>query len=589
MQINRQTISNAFSSQPIGKTSLRQIERMLKQSNGVALGSLIAMLICTYLLRNTPHVPGMLLWVGVNMVLVAIRWYLIYLPIDRKYKAGDDITRRDHTNYHLVRFALVCIWAVGGYLFLPTLDDPKVFVGFVIIFAGVITAAAQNNTSATTELPLIYVYPVVSGLVIRMLEFGYYFFATLMILHALYVSYLVVSISKLEKRAHKAELENEALLDDLTRQKEKADLANTQKSNFLAAASHDLRQPLNSLGLFLYSHRVQIKDLESIDLAALDGADSAFNALQELFDALTEISRLDEGSIGVSIQSVDLKNVVYPVIKELTVVSEEKGLRLDYASLGLCVASDPNMLTRILRNLIGNAIKYTEHGSVVVSEVRDGDYLNLTVSDTGIGIAKSEQQTIFDEYHQIANKKRQRSDGIGLGLSIVKKIAKLLDHPISVESTLGEGSSFTLKMPLCPESQHEPASKNLEITSMTGLKVLVVDDEVEALRGMQSVLQSWGCIVNTAETPQQARECIRLSRPQIILSDYRLHERMNGIELISSLKQEFMLDIPCLIISGDKSKELVQNAELHGFHCLAKPVNIALLNNMLNQLTSTEA
>jgi len=259
LQITRQTILAAFSTQAIDSKSRRQVERMLKQSNVVAFGSLIAMLMCTYLMRNTSHVPAMLVWMGSNVVLSLARWGMIYLPISQKFKTGQDITRRDHTNYHLVRFALVCLWAIGGYLFLPTTEDPQVFIGFVIMYAGVLTAAAQNNTTATTELPLIYVFPVASGLIFKMLEYGYFFFAFLMVLHTIYVSYLVISISKLEKRTHNAELENEALLKDLILQKEKADLANTQKSNFLAAASHDLRQPLNSLGLFLYSHRIQPK------------------------------------------------------------------------------------------------------------------------------------------------------------------------------------------------------------------------------------------------------------------------------------------------------------------------------------------
>jgi len=559
---------------------------MLRQSNGVALGSIVAMLACIYLLRDTDHVPAMLVWVGINVVLSLVRFGLVYTPINRRYQNGEAITRRDYTNYHLVRFALVCLWAVGGYLFLPPVDDPEVFVGFVIIFAGVLTGAGQNNTSYTTELPLIYVFPVVLGLVVKMLEMGYLFFAVIMATYMLYVSFLVISISKLQKRAHTAELENEKLLKDLTHQKEKADLANAEKSNFMAAAGHDLRQPLNSLGLFLYSHRVQLGDSRSVDYTALDGADRAFNALQELFESITEISRFDEGAIGVSMQSVDLAGVVYPVVQELKIVSDSKGLALDYVPSSLCVASDPALLTRILRNLIGNAIKYTDVGSVVVSEAREGDHINISISDTGVGITEEEQSNIFDEYHQIINKKRQRSEGIGLGLAIVKRIAALLDHPISVTSTLGEGSVFTVKVPVCPDSDHEPFSKESEIASMTGVKILVIDDEVDALQGMQLILKSWGCEVDIAETPDQARACLRTRQPNIILSDYRLHEQINGIELIDQLKQEFELDIPCVIISGDKSGQLLRKASEYGFNCLLKPVNIALLNSTLRKLMS---
>ena len=272
----------AFSSTPVDKNGLRQIERMLEQSNVVGIGSVIAMLFCVYLMRNTEHYFPMLVWVGINILLSTFRWAFVYQPINRKFKAGANVTRRDHTIYHIVRFLLVCIWAVGGYLFLPPLEHPEIFVAFVLMYGGVLTSAAQNNTSGTTEFPLLYVFPIGLGLTIKMLALGYIFFGVAMLLHTVYLCTLVISISKLEKRAHNAELENEILLQDLTIEKEKADRANAQKSNFLAAASHDLRQPLSSLGLFLYGHRKQLEQHQDIDLTALDGADRTFVALQEL-------------------------------------------------------------------------------------------------------------------------------------------------------------------------------------------------------------------------------------------------------------------------------------------------------------------
>jgi len=293
---------------------------------------------------------------------------------------------------------------------------------------------------------------------------------------------------------------------------------------------------------------------------------------------------LDEGSIGVSIQSVDLENVVSPLIEELRVVSQSKGISLDYIPSSLCVESDPGLLTRILRNLIGNAIKYTEVGSVVVTEIKEGSSVILSVSDTGVGIAKQELSSIFDEYHQIANKKRQRNEGIGLGLSIVKKTARLLGHPVSVSSELEKGSTFSLTAPLCSESNTKPVSNTSKVASMTGVKVLVVDDETDTLNAMQSVLENWGCEVRLAETPEQARDSVAATHPDIIFSDYRLHESLNGIELLHALKQEFDIDIPCIIISGDKSETLIRNAEQNGFPYLAKPVNIAVMNSLLTRM-----
>jgi signal transduction histidine kinase/CheY-like chemotaxis protein len=588
LKINRQTIIDAFSEQALDKIGVRRVERMLEQNNVVALGSIVVMLTCTYLMRGTSYAPAMLVWVGINALLSAARWGFVYRPIKRKQKAGQQITRKDQSAYTIVRFGLVCLWAVGGYLFLPTTDNAEIFIGFVLIFAGVLTAAVQNNTAATTALPLIYVYPVVLGLVIRMLELEYYFYAFIMTVYCVYASSLVISISKLEKRTQKVESENEELLNDLILQKEKADKANTQKSNFMAAASHDLRQPLNSLGLFLYSHRAQLKEVQKqgqrIDVSALDGADRAFTALQDLFDAITEVSRLDEGSISVSIQSITLDDIVSPLVQELDVIAKGKGLRLEYLPSSLCVASDPRLLMRILRNLIGNAIKYTEVGSVVVSEIRHADHLEVAITDTGTGIAKREQLNIFDEYYQIENQKRQRSDGIGLGLSIVKRTAKLLGHPLSLESTLGKGSSFTITLPLCSESNKEAVDKNSTMMPMNGVSILVIDDEDDALVSMQGVLQGWGCDVALAETPEQARGSVKLAKPDIILSDYRLHESINGIELLQSLKQEFDFSGPCLIVSGDKSEQLLRDTKKHGFVCIDKPVDIGVLNNLLFSL-----
>jgi CheY-like chemotaxis protein len=242
-------------------------------------------------------------------------------------------------------------------------------------------------------------------------------------------------------------------------------------------------------------------------------------------------------------------------------------------------------LGRIIRNFIDNAIKYTEHGSVTIKETQTDEDLNISVIDTGIGISEHEQDKIFDEYHQIGNQKRNRNEGIGLGLSIVKRMADLLDHEISMSSETGHGSVFTVTVPISASVLDEEAPQILDVKAVYGTQVLVIDDDTEILAAMTDVLEGWSCDVATAESLEQAINQIEQMQPDIILCDYRLHDSINGIDVLDQLYSRFSLEIPSLIVSGDNSTELNKLLESTAYHFLSKPVQPqALLGCLINVL-----
>ena len=366
---------------------------------------------------------------------------------------------------------------------------------------------------------------------------------------------------------------------------EKANRANNEKSRFMAAASHDLRQPLNSMGLFIYALKQKL-DSENHDvMPILSRVETAHKELGELFDGILELSRLDSGSIDVEKQDVFLQSLLAPIATELQQQAHNKGLQFEYQSTEALLYTDPILLTRVLRNIISNAIKYTEHGHIKVLVSQQSDKLQIDIIDTGIGIPESEFEAIFSEYHQIANKRRDRKEGVGLGLSIVKKISDLLDFDITVQSELGKGSCFTLTLDCVDASESivEADEHNSETAhNFTGLNVLVIDDEQDILVGMEMILSGWGCTVQCASDYQQACQSIAQNKPEVIFSDYRLEDDMTGLDIVASLHAKLGKSIPSALVTAEIDDELLQLAESKGLVVISKPVSPSKLRDFLN-------
>jgi signal transduction histidine kinase/CheY-like chemotaxis protein len=381
--------------------------------------------------------------------------------------------------------------------------------------------------------------------------------------------------------------ENLDLVDDLQRQKEIAEQANVAKSRFLAAASHDLRQPVHALGLFVGALRQRSMDDEARRL--VQHLDGSVEALDSLFVALLDISRLDAGIVQSHLRAFAIQPLLDRVCEDHAAEAQAKGLRLVQRRSTAKVYSDPVLVERVVRNIVSNAVRYTDTGGLLVG-CRRGARLSLEVWDTGRGISPAQRSRVFEEFYQIDNPERDRAKGLGLGLAIVKRLTTLLDCPLTLASVPGKGSVFKLSLPLSDGTLAEdtPSSDPTPLAPAAGL-ILVIDDELAIQDAMRSLLTEWGHEVIVAGSCEEmlARVADRPTRPDLIICDYRLRGAENGIDVIERLQSEFNHDIPAMLVTGDTGPQRLQEAQQSGHLLLHKPVPRSKLRAAIGNLMSS--
>ena len=361
-----------------------------------------------------------------------------------------------------------------------------------------------------------------------------------------------------------------------------SDAANRAKSRFLAAASHDLRQPLHALGLFADALAHRAHDTEESQLVSKINTSVA--SLETLLSALLDVSNLDAGVIEAHIEPTSLALLFERIAGDFAADAAAGGLKLRVVPTSETVESDPLLLERILRNLVANALRYTLRGGVVVGCRRRGACVDIEVWDSGAGIAPEEQERIFEEFYQIGNRERDRAQGLGLGLAIVRRLAELLGHAIVLRSRPGRGSVFSIRTRRATgaASTEAIAPAEVMIQPLQGRRVMIIDDEAAIREGMQQVLDSWGCHATIAAGPAEA---IALGRgdacPEVLLVDYRLRGDMDGLRAIRELRNSFGKDIPAILISGESSVEELARIKASGFLLLHKPLMPAKLRSAL--------
>jgi signal transduction histidine kinase/CheY-like chemotaxis protein len=374
------------------------------------------------------------------------------------------------------------------------------------------------------------------------------------------------------------------MCEELGRLYQQLEAANLAKSRFLAAASHDLRQPLHALNLFVAQLRGETDPVEKGRVVTR--IDAAVVAMNELFNALLDISKLDAGVLAPSISEFPVDHLLKRIEMTFMAAAREKGLRLRVVSNDAWVRSDFILLERILLNLVSNAVRYTIQGGVVVGCRRHAGRLRIEVWDSGIGIPKDQRRNIFGEFYQLAATELDRRGGLGLGLAIVDRLCRLLNHPIEVTSQLGRGSRFAISVPLgspLRSAEHPPQAA---VDQATGKFVVVIDDDALVLDGMRGVLKSWGCSVVTASSESDALAALTEHErpPDLIISDYRLGDGKTGFELIERLRGTFGASIPAFLISGDTAPERLHEASASGYYLLHKPVLPITLRAVISQL-----
>ena len=518
---------------------------------------------------------------------------LAHLALCVRYRAArsaDGQWRRWNNAFTLLCAAEGLVWCLGMVWLLADANALRAMV-LLLAWSGAVSAAIVVF-GAFMRTYLVFFLPAMVPHFAYLLRHPFPFSGALVELLGLYVIILPVIVYWLQRQmieAHILRFENFDLAEDMRRQKDRADQANRSKSSFLAAASHDLRQPVHALGLFIGALRGRAMDEEARRL--VDHIDDSVGAMDDLFASLLDISKLDAGTIQPSFTSDEIGPLLARLCGDYVGEAEAKEIALRWVAGSLVVRSDPVLIERILRNLISNAVRYTTEGGVVVGSRRRGETVIVEVWDSGSGIAPDQQKQIFEEFFQVGNPERDRTKGLGLGLAIVKRLSVLMDAPLSFISVPGRGSVFRLELPRAEiEISVARASTSPATTSTIGnAMIVVIDDERAIQQAMESLLSNWGYRVTVAGSGAEmlARLDLTASVPDLIICDYRLRGAETGVSVIAQLRSNFDRAIPAMLITGDTAPDRLIDAKASGLLLLHKPLPNARLRAAVGNLLRT--
>lgn len=539
-----------------------------------------------FLWNNVSH--GMLLaWA--SFLMVQNIFWAILINVYRRRQPAADSARFWVRNFLIAGAIYGFSWGLTAF-WSNILGDPSATVFLAIMVLGIVAAGLgifAPYLRSYFALACCALLPFVARFFME--DDPLYF--TLGLVFLLYLFAILISGNNMRQAVKKTielRFENRGLVADLTEKnnqaeqaREDAEQANFSKSKFLAAASHDLRQPLHALGLFVdaLDSRISHPEVRGI----VDNIKISTESLASLFNALLDISKLDAGVLEPKVSDIPLRPLLQHLQTDYSMKAENKGIKLRIADCGYVVRSDPAMLERILLNLLSNAIRYTKNGGVLLGCRRRGEQVNIEIYDSGIGISSEEIEKVFNEFYQVANPERDRRKGLGLGLAIVKRSCDLLGHSLEVNSVPGKGTVFRVTVPLVSTHASNAPVELIYTDDIKNARVLIIDDEAMIRTGMRSVLQQWGCQVFAAESADQALQLLLAEKiePDIILSDYRLREDKTGIEAIDTIRQFYNREIPAIIITGDTAPDRLREAKASGFHLLNKPVSSAKLRSLI--------
>jgi len=549
----------------------------------VAGATLCAVIITLFLWRHLPQ-STLLFWLAAVGISTLLRvWVIsIYLQADQK-------TREQSIwgpFFWLGTLTAGMIWGVWPLIFYH-LYSTEYLLLISTIFAGMVAVSAASGSIYLPSF-LSFSVPLIIPLGITHILSGN---DSLVLTGLLLMMFLAVNFF-LAAKGHRqyrqlirSQFENEQLVERLAEEKQIAERAVVAKSRFLAAASHDLRQPLHAMGLFLSALRQREGAPKKLEI--INDMGKSAEALNGLFNSLLDVSRLDAEIIEFNPTHVMVRTMFDQLRAQFIQQTEEKGIKLIVEPEMHVFYSDSILLERVLRNLLSNAVQYTANGSITLRcEEHVGGSKLVSLHDTGMGIPADAADDVFSEYYQLNNPSRDRGKGLGLGLAIVRRLCELMDLPLEMESVEGTGTVFRLIVP-----GGDPAQIKRTVVSETemqakGRRVLVIDDEVQVLQSMRHMLEGWGCKVMLAESARDALKIIALTdeTPEVIMSDYRLGDEHNGVDAIVALRESINLDVPAVIITGDTSPERLKEVKESGLQVLHKPVSPDELHQVMHQL-----
>jgi len=579
-------LDSLFGPRPDDRIRAVQLHTLYKNAQAIYLvGYVNTLLVVLVMWQSGVSHAALLGWLVAMFLLLTFRVILC-----RRYWKDPEPERQLDYWQHLftsTSLASGLMWGLAGWLFY--LPDGGIYQAFLVIV--LVSIGSGSMTFLAMHLPTYYGFfsLLMLPLLLRLVTVGdmvHVVMSVMLVLYYLVFVYLGRNVNQVFLESALLRFDNLEVISRLTAEKEAAERANVAKSRFLAAASHDLRQPLHALTLLsgALAERIQYREVKDI----VSKIRSAVAALENLFNALLDISKLDSGVLQPQIEDVPLCTLFQRIENDHRPEAETKGLTFVVEDCGdVLVRSDSILLERVLRNFVTNAIRYTESGRITLSrEIRDGEVV-IRVVDTGIGIPPEAQENIFDEYFQVDNPGRQQSKGLGLGLAIVARIARLLNHKIELESVPGQGSVFSVHVPLCERRlrRREETTPLPEFQrDLQTLRVLIIDEETSVLEALKVLLEGWDCKVTMARSLEEAQEALReqASPPDAIISDYRLRDDITGVEAIGRIEAQLGVKIPAILITGDTAVDPGDG----GYRVLHKPVQPARLRAFLKHVQS---
>jgi signal transduction histidine kinase len=571
---------------------VQQLHRSLSRVNGSLVTISMLLLFLIWAMPNTAYATNLRWWCLAAFLSKLNCWR----HARQTLKRGIDQYQSTQITWTLVVLNALD-GALWGSLLWITLDNTTLVRSALVI--AVMTGVAANAMSVLASVPLVFIAFACSGALaalsklLLMQDSAFTVLGVAGLLNLFFLVGLALRNGTAARQSIRLRLDNAALLEKLRLKthlaedaRRTAEQANQAKSKFLAAASHDLRQPVHAQGLILNVLSRTALTAHQRDLLASANVSGA--ALANMLDDLLDFSKIEAGVIEPQVQSVRLQPLLNKIEREFAGQADAAGLNYRSRETDLMVQSDPALLERIMRNLVSNAIRYTHQGGVLVACRKRGSKAILEVWDTGVGIAPAHQGDIFREFHQLGNPERDHRKGLGLGLSIVDGIALKLGHHLSLFSVEGRGSVFRLTLPLSQKAAPSTATTlpvDCPIEALN-LHVLVIDDDERVLAAMAQLLSDWGCKCDVAESAHEAMTLARTSMPDVIISDYRLRGHQTGLQAIEALRQMAGVQVPALLVTGDTLPARLRDTHATNIPKLHKPVAPEVLYKHLKSLVS---
>ncbi len=552
---------------------------MTVESKGLLFSSIVAVALYWFLFErtNTLALSMWFVWLLIcNFTLAAVMFTLLKEPRSQAKSTA-----------HFLMIANAILGTNWGLLAWVAVDGVSIFNSIIVIAVLVSLLVGLMNTLSPI-LPLyiiacITMTGVVSSKLLTLEHSDFNNVGLFSLVTCIVFIIMGRDMNMQGKKNINLQLEKIDLITQLGEETEKvraaqhiAEHANQAKTKFLAAASHDIRQPIHALGLFL--EVLARSPLSHYQQQVLQNANAAFEASADMLNTLLDFSRIEAGVVDVQERAFYLQPILNKLENEMAPLAASKNLIYRSKETRASVVSDPIILELMLRNLISNAIRYTEKGGVLIACRTRGNHTSLEIWDTGIGIDPVHHATIFNEFYQLGNTERDRRKGLGLGLAIVRGYANRLKHSLLLASKPARGSVFKIEL----LNANELPLSDVEITkpiefTLLNARVLIVDDDEAVRQGMVDLLQAWGCHCDAADSIDEAVILAIANPPDLVISDFRLRDMKTGTQAIAQIRNVCGISTPAMLITGDTAQDRLIDATASGLPLLSKPVSPAVL------------